>query len=219
MQPDDSKPAWTYNPGDTIKPNDSAASVQSPVAEAMPSDQAIDNAPESTPPPQEAAPGLPDNSPPEEPADGVRWSASEYLEHQRGGSWYLLLILGAVVLGAIVYVLVRELLAVAAIIATAILVGVYAGRQPRTVEYNISSRGIQIGPKRYPFSNFRSFALIQDDAAHSIMLFPTKRFMPPMSAFFAPEDESKITDVLGDYLPFENHTPDLVDRLAKRLKF
>jgi hypothetical protein len=43
--------------------------------------------------------------------------------------------------------------------------------------------------------------------------------MPPISAYFAPKDEERITKILGNYLPYEERKLDNVERLSRRLRF
>jgi hypothetical protein len=100
-----------------------------------------------------------------------------------------------------------------------IIVGVSAGRKPRQMEYEISSSGLRIGEKSYPYSLFRTFSVIRDGALSSISFSPIKKLMPPISAYFAPKDEERITKILGNYLPYEERKLDNVERLSRRLRF
>jgi hypothetical protein len=59
---------------------------------------------------------------------------------------------------------------------------------------------------------------MQEGPLTSANLFPLKRFMPPVTAYFDPKDEEKITNVLGNYLPYEDRKMDGIDRLSRRLR-
>jgi hypothetical protein len=50
------------------------------------------------------------------------------------------------------------------------------------------------------------------------MLTPLKKLMPPITAYYKPEDEEKITDILGGHLPIEEAKPHSIDRLSRRLR-
>jgi hypothetical protein len=42
--------------------------------------------------------------------------------------------------------------------------------------------------------------------------------MPPLSAYFEADQENKVTETLGEYLPFDDRKLDNVERLARRLR-
>ncbi len=98
-------------------------------------------------------------------------------------------------------------------------VAVLAGRKPRTHEYQVDSQGVQIGTKKYPYANFKTYSVIEEGPISSITLMPLKRFMPTMSLYYDPQDEERITAVLGSYLPFVEGQKDAIDRLMHRIRF
>jgi hypothetical protein len=149
----------------------------------------------------------------------VAWVASEYIEHERNTSWYVLLAVITVGLAAGIYFLTKDIFATVIIAVVGLIVGVFAGRKPRQMEYELSSSGLRIGEKSYPYSLFRTFSIIKDGAINSVNLTPIKRFMPPISAYYAPKDEEQITKMLGNYLPYEESKLDSIDRLSRHLRF
>ena len=149
----------------------------------------------------------------------VRWSATEYISHHHGSGWYLLLGLSAVIVGAAFYFFTKDFFAAGSIFMIAIIVAIYAGRPPKTVEYALNSQGLQIGQKFYPYNLFRSYSIIQDGGMLSLMFVPIKRFMPPLAAYFTPQEGDKILDILGEFLPHEENKLDAVERLSRRLRF
>jgi len=149
----------------------------------------------------------------------ITWAASEFIEHKRGASWYLLLVLFTVILGVGTYFITKDIFATVIIAVMGIIVGVSASRKPRQMGYELSSSGLRIGEKSYPYSLFRTFSVIRDGAISSISFSPIKKLMPPISAYFAPKDEERITKILGNYLPYEERKLDGVERLSRRLRF
>lgn len=159
------------------------------------------------------------DSPAKPPASGsFSWTASEYIDHDRGGSWYLMLIFGTAILAAVVYFLTKEIVATATIAVVGLIVAAYSRRKPRQVVYELSESGIRIGEKSYNYNLFRSFALVKDGELNSVQLSPLKRFMPGISAYYDAADEEKISDILGQHLPYEDAKPDVVDNISRRLK-
>jgi hypothetical protein len=148
----------------------------------------------------------------------VSWQAPEFIEHHHPGSWYAALVLITVVLAAIVYLTTKDLFATATIIIMGVIVWVFAGHKPGQAQYEVSGKGLSINGKLYPLSAYKSFTVLQEGDFNSVNLFPLKRFMPPISAYYSPADEQKITDVLGNHLPYEERQMDGIDRLARRLR-
>jgi len=148
----------------------------------------------------------------------VTWTASEYIEHQRGVTWYGSLALATLVLAAAIYFLTKDYFATGTIVVLGIIVGAFVGHKPRQVQFELSDSGLRAAEKSYSYNLFKSFAVVREGNLISLNLIPIKRFMPPVSAYFDPKDEQKITNIIGDHLPYEERKPGAVDRLSLRLK-
>lgn len=150
----------------------------------------------------------------------VAWTASEYVDHQKTGGWYLLLGGATVVVIVLVYFLTSgDIVAVSVIAIAAVLFGIVAARKPRTLHYEVGRTGITIGDKQYPFADFKTFSLVTETTIHSVQLSPLKRFMPPLSIYFPPDMEDTITQALGQYLPYAEQGHDVFDRFMSRIRF
>ena len=215
-------------PGETISPQSEAPEQP---ATSVPTPMPVDPAPKPTPEPQESfykpeeasafTPQTADTTKQQVPADvALSWEASEYVEHEKSGGWYALLVVGTVVIAAIIYFLTSgDWFATGVVVIASVLFGIVAARKPRTLRYEIDSRGIAIGDKHYTFAEFKTFSLVTDTALHSVQLLPLKRFMPPLNIYFPPTDEDKVVQTLGMYLPFDNRGRDAFDRLMGRIRF
>ncbi|MBX4197638.1 hypothetical protein KW801_03750 [Candidatus Saccharibacteria bacterium] len=148
----------------------------------------------------------------------ISWQAAEFIEHQHSSSWYAALIAGTALLAALVYLATKDIFAAGTIIVVGVIVGVFAGHKPGQVQYEISESGLSVNGKNYPYSAFKSFAVLREGNLSSVNLFPLKRFMPPVSAYFEPGEEPKIVDALGNHLPYEDRKMDGIDRLSRRLR-
>ena len=216
---------FVFHPGDTLevdhKSEPTAAIAAAPAPE---SPKPVAQAPAVPVPP---TPVTPQTQPPlqqPQPAahqddSQVSWTASEFIAHQKGFEWYLGLGLGGILLAAVVFLLTRDFVSSGMIIVVALAFGVFAVKKPRVLQYIVDDNGITIGQKHYVFSMFKSFSVIDDDAAHSLLLMPMQRFMPSISVYYAPEDEEKILTKIADFLPFEERTQDVVDRIMRRIRF
>jgi hypothetical protein len=164
--------------------------------------------------PQNSAGGS-SNKPPD---TNFSWSATEYIDHNRGAGWYLLLLLATGALAVGIYFLTKEYFTVGIIVAIGIILAVYAGQKPKQVTYELSNAGLRVGEKLYAYSLFKSFSLLHDGALNSIQLTPLKKLMPPISAYYKAEDEEKITDILGQHLPFDEAKASPIDNISRRLR-
>ncbi|MDB5175785.1 MAG: hypothetical protein JWM81_643 [Candidatus Saccharibacteria bacterium] len=151
--------------------------------------------------------------------DSVRWTASEFIAHQKTVKWYAILAGCALLAALIVWILTKDITASIVILVAALTLGWYGARQPRELEYVLDEDGLTIGPKHYPYASFRSFTVDTDAAFTSIDLIPLRRFAPSISIFYAPEDEDKIADILSAHIPYENRRKDPIDRFMKHIRF
>lgn len=130
-----------------------------------------------------------------------------------------MLAIATVIVSAVVYLITRDLISVAVVVVAGLLLGTYGARQPRQLQYVIDQQGVVIGPKAYHYGEFRSFSVIPEGAFSSITFMPLKRFAPPISIYYAPEDEEKIVNLLSDKLPIEERRLDAVDNLMRKIRF
>jgi hypothetical protein len=159
----------------------------------------------------------PAGSEPGSPA--VEWSASEFIAHEKGVGWYLILGLVSVTAAALVYLLIRDRVSVVVILLFAVILGIAGGRKPRVVQYRLDEAGLTVGKRMYPYTAYKSFALIDEEPFRSVSLLPMKRFGMPLSFYPAPEDEQKILQVLADHLPVEQRELSTADRLMRQMRF
>lgn len=147
------------------------------------------------------------------------WQASEFVHHEKNGSWFLALVGIALVLLLIDIFLVKSWTFGVLIVTMTIAAGVVAQRPPRVIDYSLSLQGIRIGEKLFSFHDFRAFGVVQENAFYSIRLIPNKRFMPMVSVFFPTEMGEHIVDVFGAMLPMQHLELDPIDKLVEKLHF
>ncbi len=150
--------------------------------------------------------------------DEVQWDASEYVQHDKDASWFIILTgITALLLGAAVFL--RQWTFAALIIAMAVAIVVYARRPPRTLHYRLSHEDFSIEDKDYSYNDFKAFSLSQDGPLHTVTLLPRKRFSPPVSMYFAEEDGEQIVDILATHMPLEPIKHDIFDDFVRKLRF
>jgi hypothetical protein len=151
-------------------------------------------------------------------SENISWTAKEFIEHDRNAGWYLMLILGSAVLAALIYLITKDFFAVGATLVAGFIAAVHAGNKPKEQNYELSNRNIKVGERTYSYSMFKAFSIAHEGAHTSIVLEPIKRFMPPMTLYFPPENENKITETIGSHLPLQEHQTTAVECLSRRFK-
>lgn len=152
--------------------------------------------------------------------DTIRWTASEYIAHQKTTAWYVGLAVATIALLAVVFFVTSgDIISMVSIGLAAVVFGMYAGRKPKTQEYTVGPRGVGIGAKMYSYDRLRSFAVVSEGAFSNITFMPLKRFMSLVSIYYDPQDEDRILAALSLYLPMEERRKDAIDRLTSRIKF
>lgn len=149
----------------------------------------------------------------------LSWEASEYIHHSKSPLWFVGFIALMLVLLAVAYFLTHAWTFVILVVVMTVAMGVFATRPPRTLHYALTDTGIQIEKSEYHYNDFRAFGIINDGPLYSVMLIPTKRFMPAVNIYFAEDDGEKIVDILGARLPMEDLHLDVIDRWVRRLRF
>ncbi len=198
------------------QPNETVSSTQSvfPAQQAYSPEESQGQVPPT--PIMEPAPNMTSVS----TGNGIQWTASEYMAHQKNASWFALLAFATIIGCLLVYILTNgDLVSTTVIAIVAVTFGVAAAKQPRTLQYALDGRGIHIAEKFYPYGGFKSFSIVDEDAMSSIWLMPLKRFMPPLTIYYPPEDEDRIAEVLAQYLPYEDRDRDMVDRFMHKIRF
>lgn len=149
----------------------------------------------------------------------MQWKASEFIDHQKSTGWFMPLIVVSILISAVIYFFTRDILATVVVILGCVAFGTFAGQKPRTLTYTLLPTSIKIGPKTYSYDDFRAFSIIQEGALFSIFLQPIKRFMPPLTIYFDPDDGEKIFDTLASHLPHVEREQDPIDRFMRRIRF
>jgi hypothetical protein len=212
-----SVPVPEPTPGPTPLP--SPTSLNEPVVSTMP----LSEEPEATPEPvsndnwayhEETSSAQPNDVP-----EQLSWTAAEFVSHDKGTKWYVALIATGVVAAALDFLVARDLLSTIIILVATLMLGLYASRKPREQRYALDRSGIWVGDKVYDFQSYKTFSVVDEGAAASIIFMPLKRFMPPLTIYVSPDVEDGVVDFLADFLPFEQHKADIIDTLMRRIRF
>ena len=151
--------------------------------------------------------------------DSVEWTASEYVAHQKQVGWYLGLAAITLAIATLLYFITRDSISTAFVVFAGFVLGVTAARKPRVVAYRVDQGGLSIGQKYYPYSQFKSFVIMQQGPLATVMFMPLKRILPSIDMYIPPENADAIMEVLANNLPLETRTPGVIDTFAHRIRF
>ena len=149
----------------------------------------------------------------------IVWTASEYLEHQKSGGWYLRGWMAIIFIALLAYVFNHDIFSPIAVVVLGAILMFIARRKPRTLQYAVDEHGVSVGNTHYGYDSFTSFSVIKEDTIESILLFPQKRFAQGISLYFAPEDGQRIFDTISTYLPIVEKDKDPLDRFLHKIRF
>lgn len=161
----------------------------------------------------------PESHEPVGPEEVVEWTASEFIAHEKTFMWYLVYGLFAVVVVGGIYLITRDVISTIVAVILFVFFAISAAHKPKVVSYRLDRSGITAGSRFHPYSEYRSFAVIDEGPFSSISLMPIKRLAMPFSLYLAPEQEQEIYAALGRRLPVEPAEMGLVETLMRRLRF
>jgi hypothetical protein len=147
------------------------------------------------------------------------WASPDSFSARKSFAWYLILLVGTVVVSGIVYLLTADKITTAVIVVSGLLIGFYGSKKPRMVKYQLTRYGFTINGRYYEFGRYRSFAVVNHGDGRSAVLTPLKRFMPYVYIYFENDIEPQITSALTDVLPKENAHTDTIDRVLRKIGF
>ena len=152
------------------------------------------------------------------PLEPVSWEASEYIDHDRDGVWFIGFGFITLVLLVLSVFLMKNYVFTALIFVLSIALFIYVKRPPRIVKYTLSDHGLHIGQSFHSFNEYRAFGVVEDGALFAVKLLPTARFGQEIMVYFTEEQGEQIVDIFGSYLPMEELHLDVVDQLLRRLR-
>jgi len=211
MQEDDKSQDWQQpNPATSGAPYESVPDETAPAAESV--------TPSESPESVDETKIDQDSSTPEVDEATIQWQATEYVQHDRGMMWYLVLTGISLALMAIAIFLMQSISFAILIPVMAAALIIYVRRPASLVNYTVSRKGIHINDKLHPYDEFRSFGILSHEGSHSIVLVPRQRFQLSQTLYFPEEVGESLVDMLAARVPMNEVKPDAIDRILARLR-
>jgi hypothetical protein len=153
------------------------------------------------------------------PIAGFSWKATIGPIEKKSPAWYMVLIIITVIIAGAVFLLTKDKISTGVVVLCGVVFGVYAARKPREIEYSISDVGFTIGLKKYNFSSFKSFSIVDNSDTFTLSFTPLRRFMPSIYLTFSRTEESKINGIVGQKLAIEKTNGDLLEKFTRLIRF
>lgn len=160
-----------------------------------------------------------ENKKPKKPFNPVSWEAPEYTYIPKTKDWYWLI--GIIAAGLVILsVMLNNFLFSIFIIIAAITVMVTGRRKPKITSFEISSRGISIGNKLYPYDYLKSFWIHYDPPRKKELSLESKKtFMTYITLPLGSTDPNIIRERIVRFLPEKEHNESLIENISHYLGF
>jgi hypothetical protein len=152
-----------------------------------------------------------------QPAKAIlSWKASEFVEYKRSTVWYVLIVLGGLLLvaGSLLF---KQWLMAGVFAMTTIVVLSFANAKPRKTVATISTKGIQVGGDFHVFSKLKTYWMY--GPPNTLVFQPTGRFKPLVRIHLEKTDPQAVRNALKPYL---SETPkrgaDLADKFSHLIR-
>lgn len=148
----------------------------------------------------------------------LEWSAPEYETLKLMPYWFVwpgAAALALIILGIAVQ---NFFFVVFCTLAFAVIV-MYAKRPPREIQCAISPKGIFIGRAFHNFSDIKSFAIFDEEAAPELSLEVDRISTPYVRVPLGDMHPNRVRAALADFLPEEKHKDFLTDQVARSFGF
>ena len=148
----------------------------------------------------------------------LSWQTVEYLHQEKTADWYW--IVGIVTISiAVITIILNNIIFGILIIVSSFTLSLFASRKPDLVKVEINSMGVTVGNTKYPYNHLQSFWIETREHTPKILLKSQKVFMPFIVIFIEDVDPEEVHSLLSKYLPEEEHTEPLLEKLLVYLGF
>ncbi|HDO23648.1 MAG TPA: hypothetical protein ENG99_00300 [bacterium] len=149
----------------------------------------------------------------------IEWRAPEYEYMKKTADWFwivgivtLALISAAIFLGNVHFAILAGL--------AGFSIALYGARKPKTINFSISSKGIQIGNKIYDYENLNSFWInYAPPHRKELIIESNKTFMPHINIMLGETNPEKIHEYLLQFLKEEKIEESLIITIARLIGF
>jgi len=148
----------------------------------------------------------------------IIWMAPKLFGYKRGASWYVALILIALILSA-VFIWQKQYLAVAVIVLFTLVTLLNTREKSEASKYTINKQGLTVDNKSYPFEVFKGFWIAEGYPYDTLYFESIKKFNLPITVYLTEENTEEIKEFLKQFLPeHEGKKEIIIDKFSKIMK-
>lgn len=134
----------------------------------------------------------------------VTWEALEHVHIERNSDWYWALWIIALSVAVAAFFFGNFLLALLVLVSGG-AVTVVSQIHPRTLQFAVTTRGVRVDHKIYPYSSLESYRLDDEDEEDPRLLLKSKKLFMPLLVLPLPEEYvDEIEELVGIRLPEED---------------
>lgn len=154
-----------------------------------------------------------------ESLSSILWETPEFTKYEKDSSWTFWLFI-FILIPAIYAVFTKNFLLVIILVLSGFLLYSYGHRNPRSMKFSVSPRGIMIGGRLYSFDNLKSFWIFYRPPEIKEISFRSKKtLMPYIKIPLGNQDPVRIRKILVKYLPERKQNESMVEELSRKLGF
>mgnify|MGYP003473546694 FL=1 len=150
--------------------------------------------------------------------DKISWQTHEYLHTEKTNDWYWIVAIVTLSIAFVSVILNNVIFGILVIVASFTL-SMFASRKPDVFTATIDNSGVTFGSIRYPYGNLSSFWVETRDNYPRLLLKSKKILMPFVVIHTENEDPGEIRELLLHYLPEEESTEPLLEKILIYLGF
>lgn len=155
-------------------------------------------------------------TPVSETQGAIEWSTYEYEKMERGPYWFLLP--GGVALIFIIFgVLARSYFFIAFVALAFTVLAIYMKREPRLLNFAITSEGVRIGKQIYDYSSLKSFWIFSKSSPKELSLETGKALVPYVKIPLGDLEPDEVRNYLLNFIKEEEHKEFISDQIARSL--
>ncbi|MBD3282273.1 MAG: hypothetical protein GF387_01550 [Candidatus Portnoybacteria bacterium] len=152
-------------------------------------------------------------------AKEIKWKAPEFSKKEKTNSWFIIPAIITIILGIIALISDNFLFLITIILAF-IVFYVFANKDPRIIEFEISSEGIRIDNKIYDFDEIKSFWIFYDPPEKKeLSLRMSKIFYPYIQIPLKDQDPNEIREFLLKFIKEKRHQDSIIDNFMNKIGF
>lgn len=134
----------------------------------------------------------------------ITWEAPEHHHTEKTGEWYTILGIVCLAASAAAFMVGNALFGILILLA-GITMTLTSLRAPEVIPFSVSSRGVRVDERLYPFTNLESYYIDEEDPRGPQLLLKGERLVMPLIVIPLPADAvDEIEDIIRDRLPEEH---------------